>query len=215
MCTCLDTAGRYKEVLDILEDGDFGVNSLTSTRDTPFYAVAMRALDGSGGQLDHDDDENELALGCWAVCKQRVGKVFKKKSVKGRLDLILKILTVRGGDLDFVRVPVDKAEDGEALVHEAARWNREGMLEWLVARGGDVNKLTSRRHKTALMIAAAEGHGEMVRALLHRGAMDTIQCVDSRGWSALHYAAAFCESQFVKMLLVCGADAGVRSLANR
>lgn len=210
--SCLN--GRYKEVLDTLEDDDFNANSVNSSGDTAFYAVVNRALDGSG-EMDHDDDDNEVVIGCWGHTKKKAGSCFKNKSQQGRLDLILKILTVRGGDVNFVRTTKDAFEDGHALVHEAAKWNREGMLDWLLTKNVNVNILTSRFRKTALMIAAQEGHGEMVRTLLHRGCIDTIHLVDNRGWTALHYAAAFCESQFVKMLLVCGADLGVRSEANR
>jgi len=207
--------GRYKEVLDTLEDDDFNANTVNSLGDTAFYAVVNRALDGSGGEVDHDDDDNTVTIGCWAHVKKKVGSLFKKKSPKGRLDLILKILTVRGGDVNFVRVTKDKFEDGHALVHEAAKGNREGMLEWLVSKDVNVNILTSRFRKTPLMLAAEAGHGEMVRTLLHRGSIDTIHHADNRGWTALHYAAAYCESQFVKMLLVCGAEMGVRTEANR
>lgn len=210
--SCLN--GRYKEVLDALEDGDFTANSVNSSGDTAFFAVVNRALDGAGGEVDHDDDDNQVALGCWAHLKRRATAIVKKPPL-GRLDLILKILTVRGGDVNFVRVTKDKFEDGYGLVHEAAKGNREGLLEWLVSREVDVNILTSQLRKTALMVAAEGGHGEMLRTLLHRGCIDTIHNVDWRGWNVLHYAAAFCDSQFVKMLLMCGADLGVRSAANR
>ena len=211
--SCLN--GRYNEVLDTLEDGDFTPNTVNSLGDTALYAVALRALGQSAEELDHDDDENEIAIGCWAVFKRKVKKCFKKKSPSGKLDLILKILILRGGDVNFIRIPKDKTEDGEGLVHDAAKWNRQMMVEWLESHYANFNVVTTLLRKTPLMLAAEKGHGEMVRMLLHKGCIDCINHIDYRGWTALHYAAAYCESQHVAMLLHCGADMTVRSEANR
>ncbi len=213
---CLN--GRFKEVVDILEDGDYTANSMNKMGDTAFFAVVNRALNGKG-ELDHDEDKNEVAVSCWGKFKDNVNefkmKVLQMKPQTSQLDMVLKILTHKGGDVNFICKPRDKNEDGLALIHEAARSNRQGMLDWLSTKNVDVNRLTSLHAKTSLMLAAANGYGEMVRNLLHKGCIDTINNIDSSGCSVLHYAAAHCESEYVKMLLICGADIGVRSKANR
>ena len=59
------------------------------------------------------------------------------------------------------------------------------------------------------------GHNEMVYFLIHIGAVSSINHIDKKGNTALHFAAAHCDPEYVDMLLVCGAKITDRNHANR
>jgi uncharacterized protein len=99
---------------------------------------------------------------------------------------------------------------------DAARWNGEtalmvaasagsiGTLRLLAFRGADVNVAEPRRGQTALMWAAAEGHADIVAALLEIGA--DAKAVSKSGFNALAFAVAKNDVVSVKHLLDAGLD---------
>ena len=64
--------------------------------------------------------------------------------------------------------------------------------------------------RTALMIASQEGHCEIVRLLLRRGAQVDLQ--DSKGWSALMLACRAGHCEVAAILLESGADVDLQSV---
>ena len=47
--------------------------------------------------------------------------------------------------------------------------------------------------------------------LLKKGSITTINNVDSKGWTVLHYAASFASIQLVKILLLCDAKVSIKN----
>ena len=74
----------------------------------------------------------------------------------------------------------------------------------LVLRGADVNAAEPRRGQTALMWAAAEGHSDVVGALIEIGAK--VQAVSRTGFSPLVFAVTKNDVPSIKALLAAGAD---------
>ena len=64
--------------------------------------------------------------------------------------------------------------------------------------------------RTALMLASQEGHCQVVRLLLERGAKVDLQ--DSKGWSALMLACQAGHCEVAELLLESGADVDLQSL---
>lgn len=77
--------------------------------------------------------------------------------------------------------------DGWAPLHYAAFEGRLSILDKLLARGATIDALTPNR-ATALMLAARNGHIQVVRRLLGAGADPTLQ--NDRGLTAAQWARA-------------------------
>ena len=90
---------------------------------------------------------------------------------------------------------------------EAKRSAREGMshLKSLCGRYADINMRT-REGRTALHLAASNGHVPTVRFLLQTGA--DVNIVDDNAYTALRLAAENGHLEAVKLLLTAGADLG-------
>ena len=90
---------------------------------------------------------------------------------------------------------------------EARRSAREGMshLQSLCGRYADINMRT-REGRTALHLAACNGHVPTVRFLLQIGA--DVNLADDRAYTALRLAAENGHLKAVKLLLTAGADLG-------
>jgi ankyrin repeat protein len=101
----------------------------------------------------------------------------------------------------------------------AARWNGEtavmiaagaGSLESvreLVRRGADVNAFEPRGHQTALMWAAAEGHGDVVGGLIDLGAK--VDAASKTGFTPLVFAVIKNDAASIKALLAAGANPSI------
>jgi ankyrin repeat protein len=122
-------------------------------------------------------------------------------------------LYFRGADVNFIRV--DKATDGRAVMHEAAERGSVDMLKWLVSKKGNINILSTVRKSTPLMLAAAGGHIDAMMYLLGQGAVAHVNDIDNKGMTALHYSAIFGAPEHADVLMICGADKGIRSKLNR
>lgn len=136
-----------------------------------------------------------------------------------------------GADLNATSSPF-----GEAPIHLAAIYNKYSLITWLVENGIPVDTATDQRHKdfkvgelfnethfspfekshrkTALMLAAGEGHSATVRQLLALKANPNAH--DSEGYTPLHYAAgAFWDDnlEIIDLLLKAGAESNTKSLS--
>jgi ankyrin repeat protein len=82
------------------------------------------------------------------------------------------------------------------------------VLPPLAARFFTVNEKAARAYrKTVLMIASEEGHNDIVKLLIDRGAhLDT---VNASGWSALGCAIEHDRLDTLRLLLSLGADPGI------
>jgi len=75
----------------------------------------------------------------------------------------------------------------------------------ILQEGGDVNAAFPLVGTRALMVAAAQGHVDTVKALLDAGA--DANAADFTGWTALHAAAYRGDKQIILLLLGRGAIA--------
>src|SRR5207249_9540392 len=98
----------------------------------------------------------------------------------------------------------------------AARWNGEGALmiaagagslesvRLLARHGADPNASDPRGGQTALMWAAAEGHGDVVAGLVAMGAK--VNAASKAGFTPLLFAVTKGDVPSIKTLLAAGAD---------
>jgi len=75
----------------------------------------------------------------------------------------------------------------------------------ILHQGGDVNAAFPVVGTRALMVAAAHGHVNTVKALLNAGA--DVNAADFTGWTALHAAAYKGDKEIISLLLKRGAIA--------
>jgi ankyrin repeat protein len=90
------------------------------------------------------------------------------------------------------------------LLTTAARKGCSATVSPLLAASADI-EAKNRRGKTALILAAENGHTKIVQALLARGA-DKINNPNSYNWTPLHWAAANGHTAIVQALIDRGAD---------
>ena len=97
---------------------------------------------------------------------------------------------------------LDAAPSGDLLVYYAQSGDLHGVRAALAA-GADIN-YQDRVHRTALFLAAYNGHKEIVEILLRAGANPNLQDLD--GDTALRRAVFSQHKEIVEMLLRAGAD---------
>lgn len=115
-----------------------------------------------------------------------------------RVDEVRELLA-RGMDPNTVDLNADP------LLLVAARAGYQGSLSALLAARADVNR-RNRFGDTAIMVAALNGHLEIVRTLRERGG-----ALDSPGWTPLIYAATGGHDAIVRYLLGEGANLNAAS----
>ncbi len=74
----------------------------------------------------------------------------------------------------------------------------------LLMRGAPVNGKDEYWGRTPLIMASMNGHAEIVKILLTRGADPT--AVDVEGWTAMRYATAYGYKEITDMLRASGAE---------
>ena len=98
-------------------------------------------------------------------------------------------------------------------LYEKIRMDRASLqscIRLLVASGADVDQRTRLSGWTALMVAALDGHINILKLLLELGA-DVNAVSDTSGWSAVVSAVAGDHSECVQLLIQSGADVNVIS----
>jgi hypothetical protein len=107
--------------------------------------------------------------------------------------------------------------DGLSALGFAAYNGHADVVEFLLKRGADVNKFSSKEPAMRpLWVAASNGHAKAVSALLAGGAKINEFTDHSRDWPTALHAAAYCDqAAMVRLLLERGADAGFRNKAGQ
>ncbi len=81
---------------------------------------------------------------------------------------------------------------------------KRGDLDWFINNEFDIDKKNPiGQEQTALMIVSSNGHMDIIRLLVSRGASLEIKCID--GWSALMYAVDYNSTISLSFLLSIGA----------
>jgi ankyrin repeat protein len=93
-----------------------------------------------------------------------------------------------------------KDEDGWTALHWAAYNGDKPMANTLLAIGGLNTSLVDKNHSTALHLASAKKHVEIVEILMPKMTKDAINAQDKDGWTALHWAA-YNKSEEIKQKL--------------
>jgi ankyrin repeat protein len=135
----------------------------------------------------------------------------------------------RYGDADTIRALLDGGADLAAAVREgetplmaAARAGSAAAVNLLIERGSDVNAVEALQEQTALMWASAEGHLDVVDALLDAGANPNLKSrvaeintrstrtdYPSGGFTAVMWAVRNGDEPVVRRLVEGGADLNI------
>jgi uncharacterized protein len=180
--------------------------------------VNAPATDGSSALLwaayhsDADLTKALLAAGAWVDTPNHYG--------------VTPLLQAsRNGDVEVMRVLLDAGADptrwhpeGETPLMAAARTGRVDAVQLLLSHGSFVNAADPYQEETALMWASAEGHLEVVKALLAAGADPNLKAHvstiterkdadhPSGGFTALMFATRNGHVDVVEALIKGGAD---------
>ncbi len=125
---------------------------------------------------------------------------FIESSKKGNLQQI-KYIYSQGIDIDLA----DK--HGRKAIVEAVKFHQLKILAFLISNGASLNDLIS--DMTPLMWAAYFNNLTATRLLINSKAK--LNIVNSRSWSALHYAALLGRKDILKELVRAGADVNIAS----
>lgn len=179
-------SGNYIEVMDIVMHPTHPVSPNLMNEDgiTATYATLLMILRRE--LLDSEADLAMLGLSKW---ERFLKLITRKKENEPKLDLVLRVLLFKGGNVDFRFL--EPSVDGVAMMHNAAEAGACDMIDWLLKKGTDMNIRTSLQQKTPLMVALEFNQLEVVNLLLRRGVMLHLDLVDAKGWTALHYAAVY------------------------
>jgi hypothetical protein len=105
--------------------------------------------------------------------------------------------------------------NGMTPLHVACLAGNAPCVKILLSAGCDVNmKTTLESHNdcTALHLAASKGHFKVVETLLaYSSGRQVIECKDSHGFTALHFACQYGQRECVRILLLSGADLSAKT----
>ncbi|CAK9178062.1 unnamed protein product [Ilex paraguariensis] len=113
-------------------------------------------------------------------------------------------LAVQSGNIDVVQLLIESGyimeNSADRLLHDAAAMNRVDLMEILCLGYVDIELNSVDDHgRTALHVAAINGHVEVLRFLVGVGSDPTV--VDSNGWTPLHFASSEGHFEAVDFLL--------------
>ena len=195
--------GDYNMCIDILDHSmsPVGPNETNGDGICAYFSVLEMTLNNQAADSDEGLEER--------TCYQAIKATFRNKVQAGKLDLVLRVLAHKGGDVNFVKA--DKDADGEGILHLAAAAGGLDMIHWLKKKGANFDLRTTKIKRTALMYAARANKTSAVMTLLKNGSMANIDAKDTNGWTALHYAASFASAELTTVLLICGANSYERN----
>jgi ankyrin repeat protein len=124
----------------------------------------------------------------------KIGKTVLDIAKERRLDQLLAFLNASANPRLFL--PMD--------IKEAVKWDDLGRMTEYLKTAGAINAVTQDYFMTLLMLAAQEGHMDMVKELIKRKA--DLDVVDNRGWSALTHAHINNYPNIVQVLKDAGAQ---------
>ena len=196
---------------------------------------AVRAALKSGADVNAKSGDGSTPL-LWAAQGSRADIARALLAAKAAVDTpndfgITPLLhAARVGDATMVEVllkgganPSRAHTEGETPLMAAARSGNLAAVKLLVARGVDVNATESFQKTTALMYAAAEGHGEVADLLIEAGAdlnkQGHITALSQRhnadhptgGFTALMLAARNGDEAMVRRLAARGANLNLKN----
>ena len=126
------------------------------------------------------------------------------------------ILASANGDLYMIERLVAAGADataerwsGETALMLASGTGVAGAVGLLAERGSPLDATETRRGQTALMWAAAEGHSDVVEALIAAGA--EVNIASAEGFTALAFAVTSDDVRSIRALLAAGADPNAAS----
>ena len=192
--------------------------------------AAVRRLIAGKADVNAPAADGSTAL-LWAVYNSDIDMVRALLAAGAKTDVVNKygmsplLQASRTGDLPIIEALVKAGAnagmahtDGETPLMAAARTGRVEAVRLLLTKGIDVNATDSLQNQSALMWAAAEGHTEVVNALLEAGAKPNLQAAVTKltarshadhptgGFTALMWAARNGHEDVVKALAKGGAD---------
>lgn len=196
-------AGNVNGVIDLLDHDMYpiGPNDANPEGVSAFFVCLTLILNNEGA--DVASDLMELSF------FQRILRWLNKKASEAKLDLTVRILMHRGGDINFRKQERDG--DGLAIMHMAAENGALKMIDWLIKKKAQVNLKTTYLKRTALMLACRSDKLDTVMMILRNGGMLVINDQDSNGWAALHFAASFASPEVAMVLMLCGAKVNARN----
>jgi ankyrin repeat protein len=102
---------------------------------------------------------------------------------------------------------------GETPLMTCARTGNVDAVRLLIEYGAAVNAKEPSQNQTALMWAAAEGHSDMVSALI--AAHADLKAHSKEGFTAIHFATRVGDLESVKLLLAAGVDVNLQTQTNQ
>ncbi len=197
-----------------------GADLFDAIQDRDRSAVERLLAEGADVQAARADGSTALALAVHIQDRETAALLLERGAdVNTNDDYGDTPLTLAcaNGDAELVRLLLDA--DARA---DAQRWNGEtplmlaagtGManaVRLLAERGASLDSVEARRGQSALMWAAAEGHGAVVEALVELGA--DVNAKSRNGFSALLFSVQQDDMRSVRSLLEAGADANVKTI---
>lgn len=128
-----------------------------------------------------------------------IGKSFMHELAREGDVLSAEVIMDKGGDIDAAD------DEGRRPLHEAAFFNRLDMVKFLVAMGAVKDAPVHPFGYTALWFAVAQGHIDVARYLLEKGANITV-CDSLSGQTLLHLAAQRGDMKMAGLLIAGGVD---------
>lgn len=131
-----------------------------------------------GGDLEETNEGGESVLAC---------------AIIAGCDIDLLMLLIESGADIF-----DFDDEGVSIFDLSITYNNIEMVNFLIAKGIDVNKTTRRSGFTALMAAACYGRVEIATILLEQGVNQN--AIDAKGFTAVDFARKMNKRSVLKVL---------------
>ena len=223
--TALHYAARYakSEIIEHLLSLGMKVNMVENSGQTPLMCACcdsdrldnIKTLIKQGADIHQINNDDCTALHCAA-------RFAKSEIIEHLLSLGMKVNMVSkngqtplmcacydGGCLDNIKTLIKQGADIHQIdnddctaLHFAAKFAKSEIIEYLLSLGMKVN-MVSNSGQTPLMCACYNGGClDNIKTLIKQGA--DIYQIDSNGWTALHFAANYANSEIIEYLLSLG-----------